>query len=257
MSRAKKQDSIFGGNLSKVVELLLSAIAILSVVYNIFSWISEKNISLSFWEFLAPIFAGVLLFNLFATKHLIHQSDPIIKQQLSFEDNNYPLSKPKRDGFLIFDCPELMAVDKEEIVTAEVFIKKELYNQSTDKSQIEQIEVTNEMSARLFGRDFEITAYNNELQAILPHKKTRWQWEVKPTKHGDKQIRLVISAKIKNEPSGFQQYDFAPIMKVVLVKVKRVYLIKKFFKANWQWLVNLVAGTGLTFSLLKAFGVIQ
>jgi hypothetical protein len=270
MSKIKKRISKHEEDVINVVVVCVIFFAIALASYIILpegSRSSNSSTNLpNYWNYLSILFAGILLLNFFGTKYLIYRKKPKIIQQLWFEGvGQKSVAEPfntvnqieKGHGYLTFDCPALMAIDKEEIVIAEVFTAIQFYIQLADKSKTEQIEVTSEMSARLFGHDFEITTLNNESQALFPQKKTKWQWEVKPTKRGDKQIKLVISATIKSQFGDRQLYDFDPVVRPVIVKVKGAYVLKKFLKSNWQWIVNLIAGTGLTISILKAFNIID
>jgi len=159
------------------------------------------------------------------------------------------------DGFLEFKCPEQMKMGKKEVVVAELFIDKAIYNRADDATTIEEIRISKITALKLFGEDFTIISKSSESQAILDEEKTTWLWDVTPLKRGTKYLELIITAKIKLRESD-TVYDLPIRKKTITVQINRSYALKEFWKKNWQWIISTLIGSGVLVVVLKAFKVI-
>jgi hypothetical protein len=124
---------------------------------------------------------------------------------------------------------------------------------------VEQIHLTKKMKAKLLCKDenFEILALNSEAQVVLDDDKTIWNWNVKPVKYGMGVLELILSVAIAVEGIGYEMKDLETYRKDINIKVNAIYSTKQFFIVNWQWIIGLICGSGLLFSILKQVGVFK
>lgn len=165
------------------------------------------------------------------------------------------IAKMKK-GYLNFVCDEQMTVGRKERVIAEIF-KDEKFLDTVNEKNVEVIKVSATMKIKLKGQDFLIELLNNSESLIIsPSERATWSWDVTPLSSGSKELILCVTAELKIK--GSKEFKDFPIKeKVINVKVDRIYSTKKFVEKNWQWMVGTIAGSGVVFSLLKAFGVIK
>lgn len=159
-------------------------------------------------------------------------------------------------GYLRFYCPESMVVGTKEKIGASISLSKAFFNDA-DKAYLEEtIEIEKQMCLTLLGSDFEIEPRSSETQVIRESRPTIWTWDVKPKSSGMKFLNVRVTLKINSHGSE-GNYDITTIAKTVFIYVDKEYYIKRFFQVNWQWLINLFAGTGIFFSLMKLFGYMK
>jgi len=171
------------------------------------------------------------------------------------EDEIEQAVKKLKEGHLNFKCPDEMKLGKKENVMVEIFKDKKLLESVVDKTSLSDLKVGNTMAVKLLGDDFEITSKNSESQVILNDMKTTWIWDVKPLRHGLKNLELVVTVKLKIENKD-ELYDYSILTKNITVKVSRAYIAGQFWKKNWQWVISTIVGSGVVIVILKALGVL-
>lgn len=143
-------------------------------------------------------------------------------------------------GNIAFDTPKKMKF--EEPKTIELLLSptksvQELQSSLKSREQTEsaRIQISNRMEADLSGLGFKIEALVPQEQAVYRGKTTQWKWEVTPTKDGDQNLYLTLSAiiNVSNQkvPLVIRTFD-----KTIEVEVSVGQRISTFVAGNWQWL---------------------
>lgn len=163
-----------------------------------------------------------------------------------------------KNGFLIFECPNEMKLGKTYRVLAEIF-KDETFANNTKPENLFSILVGNLMSVKLIdnGDAFIIKSANTESQIILDNEKTTWNWNILPIKKGQHTLIVVVSLRLKNNQEGDGIKDHPLFEKEVFIEINNSYIIKQFFKKNWQWIIASMFGTGTLITILKLLGFIS
>lgn len=143
-------------------------------------------------------------------------------------------------GNIAFDTPKKMKF--EEPKTIELLLSptksvQELQSslKSHEQTESARIQISNRMEADLSGLGFKIEALVPQEQAVYRGKTTLWKWEVTPTKDGDQNLYLTLSAiiNVSNQkvPLVIRTFD-----KTIKVEVSVGQRISTFVAGNWQWL---------------------
>jgi hypothetical protein len=143
-------------------------------------------------------------------------------------------------GNIAFDTPKKMKF--EEPKTIELLLSptksvQELQSslKSHEQTESARIQISNRMEADLSGRGFKIEALVPQEQAVYRGKTTQWKWEVTPTKDGDQNLYLTLSAiiNVSNQkvPLVIRTFD-----KTIEIEVSVGQRISTFVAGNWQWL---------------------
>ncbi len=143
-------------------------------------------------------------------------------------------------GNIAFDTPKKMKLEESKII--ELLLSptqsvQELQSSLKSHEQIEsaRIQISNLMEANLSGIGFKIEALVRQEQAVSRSKTTQWKWEVTPTKDGDQNLSLTLSAiiNVSNQkvPLVIRTFD-----KTIKVEVSVGQRISTFVASNWQWL---------------------
>ena len=98
-----------------------------------------------------------------------------------------------------------------------------------------QVRISNRMSARLTGSDFDITANSLETQAISSNEPTIWLWTVKPKTVGEFNLCVNLDALVTVDGAPAHR-TIRTFSQSILVTVTPAQRVTKFAKANWQWL---------------------
>lgn len=183
-----------------------------------------------------------------------------IRQLVFFSSYNAPMSLPSKSspipptslgvveeivsnlewGNIAFDTPK--KIKFEEPKTIELLLSptktvQELQSslKSHEQTESARIQISNRMEADLSGLGFKIEALVPQEQAVYRGKTTQWKWEVTPTKDGDQNLYLTLSAiiNVSNQkvPLVIRTFD-----KTIKVEVSVGQRISTFVASNWQWL---------------------
>lgn len=143
-------------------------------------------------------------------------------------------------GNIAFNTPKKMKLGETKIIELLLSPTKsaqELQSslRSHEKVESETIQISNRMEANLSGSGFKIEALMPQEQAISRGKTTQWSWEITPTKDGNQNLHLTLSAIIivsnQKSPLVVETFD-----KTIEVDVSMDQHISNFVASNWQWL---------------------
>jgi len=143
-------------------------------------------------------------------------------------------------GYIAFDTPKKMKFEEPKIIELLLSPTKsaqELQSslKSHEQTESARIQISNRMEADLSGLGFKIEALVPQEQAVYRGKTTQWKWEVTPTKDGDQNLYLTLSAiiNVSNQkvPLVIRTFD-----KTIKVDVSVGQRISTFVAGNWQWL---------------------
>ena len=91
------------------------------------------------------------------------------------------------------------------------------------------------MEARLTGLHFDIEANTAERQPVSNDAPTEWTWDVEPTKTGNQELHLTLTAILtvggRDQPRTIRTFD-----KVLTVHVTWYDRVSGFVSDNWKWL---------------------
>jgi hypothetical protein len=163
------------------------------------------------------------------------------------------------NGYFDFEVNPIMKIGQSEKIRADVFYYEELLKGRKNNGNIDTIQITESISAKLvcYNDFFEIKPINNYTQVITALDTTYWEWDVIPLKAGFTELVLIFSLSMPSNQFGTQLKDLEPIKRTSLILNNRKYLLRKWYKNNWQWLISLLFGSGLIFGILKSTGVIK
>lgn len=143
-------------------------------------------------------------------------------------------------GNIAFDTPKKMQFEEPKIIELLLSSTKsvqELESSLKSHEQIEsaRIQISNRMEADLSGQGFKIEALVPQEQAVYRGKTTQWKWEVTPTKDGNQNLYLTLSAiiNVSNQkvPLVIRTFD-----KTIKVDVSVGQQISTFVSGNLEWL---------------------
>jgi len=158
-------------------------------------------------------------------------------------------------GAVKFMIEDEMRKGYKHIATAAISFKQLLIESRFGSEGIEDLRVTKKMEAKLIAEDkFQTTTLSTPIQIVMDDDITIWNWELIPLKSGEGSLTLLVSASVSVEGIGSEMIDIYTGKRVVKIKENIKFTINKFLLANWQWIVGLVGGSGVTFSILKALG---
>ena len=143
-------------------------------------------------------------------------------------------------GNIVFDTPKKMTFKEPKIIELVLSPTKSVQElQSSLKSheqfESERIRISNRMEANLSGLGFKIETLVPEEQVVYRDKTTQWKWEVIPTKDGNQNLFLTLSAII-NVSSNNERYVVRTFEKNIEIEVSVGQRISIFVAGNWQWL---------------------
>lgn len=143
-------------------------------------------------------------------------------------------------GNIAFDTPKKMQFEEPktiELLLSSTKSVQELQSSLKSHEQIEsaRIQISNRMEAHLSGQGFKIEALVPQEQAVYRGKTTQWKWEVTPTKNGNQNLYLTLSAiiNVSNQkvPLVIRTFD-----KTIKVDVSVGQQISTFVSGNLEWL---------------------
>lgn len=143
-------------------------------------------------------------------------------------------------GNIAFDTPKKMQFEEPktiELLLSSTKSVQELQSSLKSHEQIEsaRIQISNRMEADLSGLGFKIEALVPQEQAVYRGKTTQWKWEVTPTKDGNQNLYLTLSAiiNVSNQkvPLVIRTFD-----KTIKVDVSVGQQISTFVSGNLEWL---------------------
>src|SRR3954469_15915583 len=85
--------------------------------------------------------------------------------------------------------------------------------------------------------DFTIRRIGEE-KKIITAPYTEWTWEVTPLTAGDKTLLVSVYAELMLPNGDKEPYEAFTGSAVIHVHTKATYVIGKFVKENWQWLLG-------------------
>ncbi len=143
-------------------------------------------------------------------------------------------------GNIAFNTPKTINIDSTKTIHLKLDLKKSIDElKNTMNSQEEkagaQIKVSDQMEARLKGKNFDIEPLTPETQAISSNETTDWMWRVKPTAEGNQDLNLTLSAILDVNGKAIPR-KVEVFVKVIEVKVTVSQKIQLFVEKNWQWL---------------------
>lgn len=148
-------------------------------------------------------------------------------------------------GRILFNPPANMRMGQTERV--EVRIAQDETTDLTEGLQgrgtpeVEPIKVSAFMKARLVGDSFEITPLNDAEQLVAGDTFTEWSWDVTPLQGGDQKLNLIVTVRLQLPSVGEETRDYPVINRSIHVQVDPIFSVRRFFGANWQWLVTVIA----------------
>jgi len=144
-------------------------------------------------------------------------------------------------GRILFNPPDTMRVGKKQRIEtrvsrdADADLTKSLKGRGLP--QIEELKISELMTVRLSGDDFDIVSLNEEKQIIEQIEYTEWAWDVTPQKSGKKTMHLHVTLSIIL-PFGEERKDHPVLDREITVQVNPVYSVKVFIIAYWKWIVT-------------------
>lgn len=143
-------------------------------------------------------------------------------------------------GNIAFNTPTNLQLG--EMATIELLLSpqtliEQLQNMVNEAGRTEgyTIKISNEMEACLSGSGFKIEAYLPEAQTVSTAKTTKWLWEIEPTKPGNQQLHLTLSARLYHHglPTSYVVRTFD---RTIEVEVNFISRASNFISHNWKWL---------------------
>lgn len=143
-------------------------------------------------------------------------------------------------GNIAFDTPKKMKFEEPKIIELLLSPTKSVQElqvslKSHEQTESARVQISNRMEADLSGIGFKIESLVPQEQAVYRGKTTQWKWEVTPTKDGDQNLYLTLSAiiNVSNQKAPFVIRTFD---KTIGVEVSVGQRISTFVGGNWQWL---------------------
>lgn len=104
---------------------------------------------------------------------------------------------------------------------------------------LQEIRVGPLMKATLHGAsdDFAVSLIGEE-KKIITAPYTEWTWEVTPLTAGDKTLKVSVYAELMLPNGDKEPYEAFTGSAVIRVHTKPTYVIGRFVKENWQWLLG-------------------
>jgi hypothetical protein len=103
--------------------------------------------------------------------------------------------------------------------------------------------------------DFEVHRIGEENKVVAP-PYTEWAWMVTPLRGGDKELRVLVYAELMVPNGSPEPYEAFAGSAVIHVHTRLSYMVEKFVRENWQWLLGspivLALGGWLGARLLKS-----
>jgi hypothetical protein len=104
---------------------------------------------------------------------------------------------------------------------------------------LQEIRVGPLMKAKLHGAsdDFAVSLIGEE-KKIITAPYTEWTWEVTPLTAGDKTLMVSVYAELMLPNGDKEPYEAFTGSAAIRVHIKPTYVIGRFVKENWQWLLG-------------------
>lgn len=156
-----------------------------------------------------------------------------------------------KTGLLVFNIPVKMVQGQKERVEVRIGRSADLRDKMLSglrgqgEPQIEEIDTSVYMEAKLAGPTFEVTSYSPSEQLIIPTPAS-WEFDVRPYRGGQRHITLSVSMRIEAEGIVGGRRGVSVLEKQIDVQVDISYATGRFVAGNWQWLIPVVvalAGT--------------
>ena len=168
-------------------------------------------------------------------------------------DYDSPIIKLKR-AFRQLDIPRPMKVGKTYRVKLAVARQIDQLISSKDTIDIKEITIANQVKVTLVGEKFNILSLNNSNQKLVTdNQPSEWNWDVTPKSSGIQKLIVIVSTiiNIPNEGNTEQEIKLSEETVKVLVNIpySTVYIIKTY----WQWVIGLLAGTGVLWKVIDYF----
>lgn len=150
------------------------------------------------------------------------------------------------NGVLVFNPAENMKVGQPETVVARVAatlsdaLVQGLRGRGIPTAST--ITVGREMTAKLVGKAFDITALGNEDQVVAPDTFTEWAWRVVPQQSGSQTLSLLLAVRVRIDVTDARR-DWPVLDKVITVQVNRAYSLKQFTAKYWKGALGGIVGS--------------
>ncbi|MEH0156531.1 hypothetical protein V6R21_20450 [Limibacter armeniacum] len=177
----------------------------------------------------------------------------------SFDPKSKILNRLKdvRVEFLYFNPPNKMKVGRNYRLVAkvgetqELIEKIEIESDNASKDFIEPVLIAKKTSVSLKGEGFEISnLYDIDVMLTLSGLVHVWEWDVKPVKKGELELRLHFILQIDYNGKT-EMLEVPYVSRLVEVKENVPYRICSFILIHWKWVLSLIFGSGVLFSVIK------
>ena len=168
--------------------------------------------------------------------------DSVVKKETSAVEaglNDYVM------GSWLYKVPKIMHRGTPELVTVQLCSGVlKVYSSTSTKIEVQEIKIYPFMSVMLLGEpQFTIKSLSTIDQPVTSDTTT-WNFQVTPNNSGLQKLIIRITARIKLSHS--EEYKDLPLItKDVYVKVEWASQIKDWLTKNWQYIISLLAGSGL------------
>ena len=85
--------------------------------------------------------------------------------------------------------------------------------------------------------EFRVRRIGDEKKVLTP-PFTEWSWEVTPLKGGEKLLRVLAYAELMLPNGNREPYEAYTGSAVIHVHTRPLYVVGKFSRDNWQWLLG-------------------
>jgi hypothetical protein len=141
-------------------------------------------------------------------------------------------------GLIAYNPPTRMTVDEPERVEVRVSMDVSAPITAALKGvgapTVESIPVSYWMKVRLVGDTFDILALSSEEQVVPDRGFAEWDWNVTPTKSGQRMLSLIVTALVKAQGAEGTK-DLPIIEREIHVDVTAGSMFGAFFRDNRGW----------------------
>lgn len=162
-----------------------------------------------------------------------------------------------RPGLLTFNPPEEMTQGRKERVEVGIARSAELREslaaglRGRGEPQFEDVDTSSIMGVELKGISFEITPLSPAEQLVAP--LARWEFDVTPRQSGLQTLTLCITLRIESPVTPKGSIAVPVLERQIRIRVDLGYGTRRFFAANWQWLIATALGLGGALAAWIAF----
>ncbi len=164
-------------------------------------------------------------------------------------------------GEVAFNSPDIIELGETELIqvvltTSSQTGTEELKGHITaiGEKRHTEIQVANEMIAKLAGSAFDIVSLGDERQLTVGSEITEWRWEVTPRQEGPQELYLTMSAVLSFQ--GREVVKAYPVYDTTItVNVPWSKRVASFIDGNWKWLWTtiLVPGYGWLIAAFRKY----